>query len=88
MATPTGKTRCLICEKEKATSKCAGCSQDFCMKHLIEHRQELIKQFYEIQTHRDLFQQTLNQQTTNPHHHPLIKKLISGKKILFTKLNC
>jgi hypothetical protein len=75
MAAATGKTRCLICEKEKATSKCSGCLQDFCYTHLGEHRQELIKQLDEIQIHRDLFQQTLNQQTTNPHHHTLIKKI-------------
>jgi hypothetical protein len=37
MATTNGKTRCVICSKEKATSKCGGCSQDFCYNHWDPH---------------------------------------------------
>ncbi len=42
MATATGKIRCTICSKEKATIKCGGCGEDFCYKHWEPHRQELL----------------------------------------------
>jgi hypothetical protein len=62
MAAATGKTRCVICDKEKATLKCGGCFQDFCFNHWDPHRQELNKQFDEMEINRDLFRQSLNQQ--------------------------
>jgi len=65
MATAAPKTQCVTCEKEKATSRCVGCLQDFCFNHLAEHRQQLNKQVDDIQIHRDLFLQTINEQTTN-----------------------
>ncbi len=55
MATATGKTQCVRCGKEKATSKCSGCLQDFCLNHLVEHRQQLNKQSDEIEVHHNLF---------------------------------
>jgi hypothetical protein len=75
MATATGKTRCLTCGKERATSTCSGCLEDFCLKHLVEHRQELNKQFDEIEVHRDVFQQTILQQINQSHKHPLIQQI-------------
>ena len=65
MATSTGRTRCFTCNKEKATSKCAGCLKDFCYNHLGDHRQQLASQLDEIEIHRDLFRQSLNEQTTD-----------------------
>jgi chromosome segregation ATPase len=65
MATPAPKTQCVTCGKEKATSRCVGCLQDFCYNHLGEHRQQLSKQLDDIQVHRDLFLQTINEQTNN-----------------------
>jgi len=65
MATAAPKTQCVTCEKEKATSRCVGCLQDFCFNHLAEHRQQLNKQLDDIQIHRDLFLQTINEKTTN-----------------------
>ncbi len=40
--TGTSKAYCIKCGKERSTSKCAGCFQDFCYNHLTDHRQELI----------------------------------------------
>jgi hypothetical protein len=75
MATGTGRTQCATCEKEKVAYKCEGCSQTFCYNHLGEHRQQLNKQLNEIEITRDLFQQTLTQQTTEPQKHPLIQQI-------------
>ncbi len=35
MAISTGKTRCIMCGKGKATIKCEGCLQEFCYILLI-----------------------------------------------------
>jgi GTPase Era involved in 16S rRNA processing len=72
MATATGKTRCIICSKEKATIKCGGCQKDFCYKHWEPHRQELNKQLDEIEVNRDLFRQSLTQQTKQPDNHIIL----------------
>jgi hypothetical protein len=80
MATATGKTRCTICSKEKATIKCGGCKEDFCYKHWEPHRQELNKQLDEIEVNRDLFRQSLTQQTKQPNNHILIQQIDQWKQ--------
>jgi chromosome segregation ATPase len=93
MATVTSKPYCVKCEKERATTKCSGCSQDFCYNHLTDHRQELNQQLDHIEVNRDLFRQTLNEQTTNPTKHSFIKQIDqwendSIKKIEQTAKEC
>ncbi len=75
MATAAGKARCVTCGKEKSSYKCGGCSREFCFNHLADHKQELSKQFDEIEVNRDLFRQTLTEQTTNPQKHALIQQI-------------
>jgi hypothetical protein len=75
MATATGKTRCVLCNKEKTTLRCAGCLKEFCFNHWEPHRQELNKQFDEIEINRDLFRQSLTEQTEEPYNHILIKQI-------------
>ncbi len=75
MATATGKARCVICSKEKSSYKCGGCSQEFCFNHLADHKQELSKQFDEIEVNRDLFRQTLTEQTTDIQKYALIQQI-------------
>ena len=69
MTTTNDKTQCVTCGKAKATYRCAGCLKEFCFSHLAEHRQELNKQLDEIEVHRDLFLETLHQQTADPNKH-------------------
>jgi len=73
--TTTSKARCVTCGKEKSTVRCDGCSQPFCYNHFGDHRQELSKQIDEIQSIRDLFRQTLTEQTGKPEKHELIKQI-------------
>jgi Rad3-related DNA helicase len=75
MATTTGKTRCAICSKEKATLKCGGCTQDFCYNHWDHHRQQLNTQLDDIETNRDLFRQSLSQQIEQPNNQTLIQQI-------------
>jgi hypothetical protein len=86
MTTAAGKTQCITCGKEKATSKCAGCLEDFCLNHLVEHRQHLSQQLDDIEVHRDLFQQILIQQRTEPQKHPLIQKIDQWEKDSIQKI--
>jgi hypothetical protein len=75
MATRSTKAHCVKCGKERSTSKCAGCSQDFCYNHFIHHHQELSEQLDQIEMNHDLFRQKLNEQTINPKQHSLIKQI-------------
>ena len=86
MATSIARIRCVTCGKEKATSKCAGCLQDFCFNHLAEHRQQLSKQLDDIEVHRVLFQQTIIQQTNEPQKHSLIEQINQWEKDSIQKI--
>ncbi|CAF0819241.1 unnamed protein product [Adineta ricciae] len=66
MSSVSGKSRCIICDKEKRAVRCEGCLQLFCYDHLTDHRQELNKQLDLIERTRDLFRQTLSEQLTHP----------------------
>jgi hypothetical protein len=75
MATTTGKTRCAVCSKEKATIKCGGCFEDFCYKHWELHRQALDKQLDEIEVNHDVFRQSLTQHIEQPNNEILIEQI-------------
>ncbi|CAF1448999.1 unnamed protein product [Adineta steineri] len=75
MATVASKAQCVTCGKEKSTVRCDGCSQPFCYNHLVDHRQELDKQLDEIEVSRDLFRQTLTEQSAKPENLTLIKQI-------------
>ena len=75
MATVAGRNRCVKCGKDKATLRCGGCLQEFCFNHSTDHRQELSKQLDEIEVSRDLFRQTLTEQTADRQKHALIQQI-------------
>ena len=80
MARRNGKRRCAICEKEKATLKCGGCSEDFCYDHWDPHRQQLDEELDQIQINRDLFRQLLNQHMEQIDKQPLIQQINQWKQ--------
>ncbi len=75
MATATGRTHCVICNKEKATFKCGGCSKEFCFSHFGDHKQKLNKLLDEIEVNRDLFRQLLTEQIQKPENNILMQKI-------------
>ncbi|CAF3819011.1 unnamed protein product [Adineta steineri] len=75
MATANNKAQCFICNKEKNTYSCRGCSNDFCFTHLTEHRQKIETQLEEIINDHDQFQQTIIQQKQNPLDSSLIQQI-------------
>ena len=86
MATGVGKSRCIICEKERATSRCGGCLKDFCFNHFLEHRQELSQQLDDLENRRNVFRQTLSEQTTEPQRHSLIEQINQWEKDSIEKI--
>jgi len=76
MATATtNRNLCDACGKVKGISKCEGCSKIFCYNHFGDHRQELNKQLDDVEVSRDLFRQTLTEQTANPARHTLVQQI-------------
>jgi hypothetical protein len=86
MASATGRGRCITCGKEKRAVKCEGCSQLFCFDHLPDHRQQLSIQLDQIEVYRDIFRQTLTEQTNNPNKHSLIKQIDQWEQHSITKI--
>jgi hypothetical protein len=58
-ASISGKKQCVKCNKAGGILICDGCQQTFCVKHVIEHRQELANQLDGIMQEHDLLQQEL-----------------------------
>ncbi|CAF4023960.1 unnamed protein product, partial [Rotaria sp. Silwood1] len=75
MATSTDKVHCDTCAKARATYKCDGCSITFCRSHLNEHQQLLIKQLEDLENQRNIFRQTLTEQSKDPQIHSFIQQI-------------
>jgi len=71
----TGKTRCIRCNKEKATLRCEGCLQHFCFNDWEPHRQELTQKLDQIHVNRDVFRQLLTQQSEDSNNYSLIQQI-------------
>ncbi|CAF1276848.1 unnamed protein product [Adineta ricciae] len=69
------KSHCVKCGKERFTSTCSGCLQDFCFDHLTMHQQELNRQLDHLELKRDLFQETFNDEINLPDKYSLIKQI-------------
>ncbi|CAF0986141.1 unnamed protein product [Adineta ricciae] len=65
MATLPSKKLCIKCNKTKATARCGGCLQEFCIRHFTNHRQELNQHFDKLTI----------EQTTDMKNHPSMKQI-------------
>jgi len=74
-ATETSRNYCFICEKEKSTYTCNGCSKRFCKQHLKDHENELELELDQIENERNIFRQTLSEQVEQPNKHHLIQQI-------------
>ena len=67
MASPKSQALlCEICGKTTGTFTCRGCDKDFCVNHVIEHRQILSNRLDEIAQEHDELKQRLIQNTEGP----------------------
>jgi hypothetical protein len=76
MASATAnRNLCDACGKARGISRCEGCEKIFCYNHFGDHRQQLNQQLDEVEVSRDLFRQTLTEQTKNPQKHSLMRQI-------------
>ena len=66
---------CDACGKTRGISRCEGCKKIFCYNHFGDHRQQLNQQLDEVEVSRDLFRQTLTEQTKDPQKHTLMRQI-------------
>ncbi|CAF1180427.1 unnamed protein product [Adineta steineri] len=69
------KTICFKCNKKKITYPCKGCSKEFCIMDLTEHRHILNQELYHITNDYDQFKHKINEQKPNPHNLSLINQI-------------
>ena len=75
MASTIDRTKCSICNKEKITYSCHGCSKKFCLDDLNRHRQNLREELDHIQNDYDQLRQNLNDQKIDPKKYPLVEQI-------------
>ncbi|CAF1401825.1 unnamed protein product [Adineta steineri] len=75
MAMANNKTVCFICNEEKITYPCKGCSKEFCFMDLAKHKQILNEELHHITDEYNECKQTINEQKHNPQNHSLIKQI-------------
>ncbi|CAF1423360.1 unnamed protein product [Adineta steineri] len=69
------QTLCFVCNEEKTTYPCEGCSKRFCLIHLTEHQRILTNEFQCITNQYNEFKQRIDEQKQNPHNHSLINHI-------------
>jgi len=74
-ASINSKKNCPKCEKGTGAFSCDGCQQSFCLKHVAEHRQELICQMDNIEQEHDIFQEDLLNQIEKQNEHILFNRI-------------
>ena len=85
-ATETSRNYCFICEKEKSTYTCNGCSKRFCKQHLKDHENELELELDQIENERNIFRQTLSEQVEQPNKHDLIQEINQWEQLSIIKI--
>ena len=85
-STETSRNYCFICEKEKSTYTCDGCSKRFCKQHLKDHENELESELNQIENERNIFRQTLSEQVEQPNKHHLIQQIDRWEQLSINKI--
>jgi hypothetical protein len=77
------KQSCVKCEKGGGIAICSGCQQQFCVKHFIEHRQEMAIRMDQIGQEHDLLRRDLSKEIPE---HPLIARINTWEQESITKI--
>jgi hypothetical protein len=83
MAAAVVKKPCNKCDKGSGVTTCDGCQQSFCIKHVIEHRQELATHLEDIGQEHDLLRRDLTQDNAV---HPLLTYIDEWEQESITKI--
>ena len=74
MASSTSSKSCYRCPKGEGQVICGGCQHWFCIKHLLDHRQEFSQQMDQLTLEHDQLQQNLTA-NDNDRSNPLISRV-------------
>ncbi|CAF1454512.1 unnamed protein product [Adineta steineri] len=74
MAMVNNETHCFICNEEKITFPCEGCSKEFCSVHLTEH-QQILNELNHIVINYNELKERISKQKQNPIDHSLIEQI-------------
>jgi hypothetical protein len=77
------KQSCVKCDKGGGIAICSGCQQQFCVKHFIEHRQELATQMDQIGQEHDHLRRDLSKEIPD---HPLLNRIDTWEQESITKI--
>jgi hypothetical protein len=83
MASSNVKQSCVKCDKGGGIAICSGCQQQFCVKHFIEHRQELATEMDQIGQQHDLLRRDLSKEIPA---HPLLASINTWEQESITKI--
>lgn len=83
MATFAERKPCAKCEKGAGVTTCDGCQQSFCIKHIVEHRQELAVQMDSIGQEHDTLRRDLVEEDST---HPLLSQIDEWEKKSIMKI--
>ena len=83
MASAVVKKPCTKCSKGGGVATCDGCQQSFCIKHIIEHREELATQLEDIGQEHDLLRRDLIQENLV---HPLLVAIDEWEQESITRI--
>jgi hypothetical protein len=72
MASATSRKPCTKCDQGFGITTCCGCQEWFCIKHFIEHRDELATQMKSVSQEHDLLQRDLSQENMT---HPFLSRI-------------
>lgn len=86
MTSASNRMICFICNKQKLTYPCQGCSNIFCFDHLTQHRTDPNQQLDQIQNDHDQFRQKINDQKVNPTEHGLVRQINRWEKESINKI--
>ena len=68
------RRQCFRCDR-RIVYLCEGCSQKFCVTHLLEHRQQLGEELNGIENDQEGLQQSLIEQKNNRQRLPLMQQV-------------
>jgi hypothetical protein len=85
-ASTNSKKVCSKCEKGTGAFSCDGCQQSFCLKHVAEHRQELISQMDNVEQEHDIFHEDLLNRTEKQNEHILFNQINRWEKESIDKI--
>lgn len=83
MASAIVKKPCTKCNKGGGVTTCDGCQQSFCIKHIIEHRQELAIELDNVGQEHDVLRRDLTQENLE---HPLLIRINEWEQEAITKI--